>query len=247
MSDGWIKLNRRLLQSLCFQNRELLQLWVWLLLSVNHAGAKVLIGNQVVDVKPGQLVTGRNKISTALNLNSSKIERLLNVLEIEHQIEQQTFTKYRIISISKWDKYQTSEHQIEQQMNSKRTADEHKQEGKEVKKKNMYSEKFNDIWQRYPNRDGKKKSYSHFISTVKNDEDWEQINLALDNYLANLKRETWKSPKNGSTWFNNWQDWKVQPTTRIPDIPTPYDEAWDKEMVARRDAEARSQEVNNGL
>lgn len=92
-----------------------------------------MIGNQVITVAPGQMVTGRNKIAEATGLNRSKIERLIKVLENEHQIEQQTFTKYRIISICNWSKYQTSEQQSEQQVSNKRATSEHKQEGKEGK------------------------------------------------------------------------------------------------------------------
>jgi hypothetical protein len=92
-----------------------------------------MIGNQIITVAPGQIVTGRNKIVEATGLNRSKIERLLKVLENEHQIEQQTFTKYRIISITNWCKYQIDEQQSEQQVSNKRATSEHKQEGKEGK------------------------------------------------------------------------------------------------------------------
>ena len=66
---------------------------------------------------------------------------------------------------------------------------------------------FNLVWEKYPLKDGKKNAERHFKATVKTEEDWEGINKALNNYLAHLKIETWKKPKNGSTWFNNWRDW----------------------------------------
>lgn len=139
MVDGWIKLCRKLLQSPCFQNRELLQLWIWLLLTANHEERKVMVGNQVVIVAPGQTLTGRDKIAKAIKLNRSKVERFLKLLEIEHQIEQRTFTKYRIITILNWHKYQQSEHQNEQQVSNKRAASEHKQECKNDKNKTLCS------------------------------------------------------------------------------------------------------------
>lgn len=140
MSEGWIKLNRKLLKSPCFQNRDLLQLWIWLLLTVNHDEGKVMVGNQIVNVLPGQTVTGRNKIELETGLNRSKVERLLKTLKNEQQIEQQTFTKYRIITITNWKLYQESEQQNEQQVSNKRATSEHKQEckeGKECKEKNI--------------------------------------------------------------------------------------------------------------
>lgn len=65
---------------------------------------------------------------------------------------------------------------------------------------------FEKIWMRYPKRDGKKAAARHFKLTVKSMTDWLNIQNALDNYLSS---ETVKKGfiKNGSTWFNNWQDW----------------------------------------
>ncbi len=74
-------------------------------------------------------------------------------------------------------------------------------------KDTQYIVDFETIWKRYPVKDGKKVARKSFDSSVKNKSDWQLINKALDNYLAHLKVTTWKTPKNGSTWFNNWQDW----------------------------------------
>ncbi len=73
--------------------------------------------------------------------------------------------------------------------------------------KNIVDFSFEDIWKRYPNKDGRKAAEKHFHTTVNTEEAWQKINRALDKYLHHLKAENWKRPKNGSTWFNNWQDW----------------------------------------
>ncbi|MDD5551490.1 MAG: hypothetical protein PHS34_09535 [Candidatus Omnitrophica bacterium] len=67
---------------------------------------------------------------------------------------------------------------------------------------------FESLWKRYPKRLGKKEALRHFRATVKTDEDWQNINKALDNYLQskNVKENT-QFIQHGSTWFNNWQDW----------------------------------------
>jgi hypothetical protein len=69
-------------------------------------------------------VCSRNTLSLKTGINESKIQRILKVFESEQMIEQQMNSKYRMISISNWNKYQGSEQVNEQQMNSKRTADE---------------------------------------------------------------------------------------------------------------------------
>lgn len=67
--------------------------------------------------------------------------------------------------------------------------------------------KFEELWELYPNKDGKKGALRHFIASVKTLKDLTDIHTALNNYKANLRKETWKHPKSGETWFNNWRDW----------------------------------------
>jgi len=114
---------------------ELLGFWSYLLLKANHS--KNYFTPNGIKLKEGQILTGRKAISQETGLNESKIERILSKLEIEHQIEQQKTSKYRIISIINWGKYQSSEHQIEQQVNNKRTTSEHIQEHKNIRTKEI--------------------------------------------------------------------------------------------------------------
>lgn len=120
MSQGWVCVHRKLMQSPIFQDSVAVHLWVHLMLSANHKEGQAIIGNDVITVPKGSLLTGRKSLAKAINSNESKIERVLKVFEKLKQIEQQTFSKYRIISITKWDEYQGGE----QQTNSKRTASE---------------------------------------------------------------------------------------------------------------------------
>lgn len=68
---------------------------------------------------------------------------------------------------------------------------------------------FDSLWNLYPRRLGKKQAYRHFLVSVKNDGDWQNINKALNNYLQskNVKEGNTQFIQHGSTWFNNWQDW----------------------------------------
>ncbi len=66
---------------------------------------------------------------------------------------------------------------------------------------------FEEIWNRYPNKDGRKEAERHFMAGVKTPQDIADLEHALQNYLAHLKANSWKQPKSGSTFFNNWRDW----------------------------------------
>lgn len=65
---------------------------------------------------------------------------------------------------------------------------------------------FEKVWERYPAKDGKKQAFSHFKNSVKTETDFKNIETALNNYLKS-DRVKKGFVKNGSTWFNNWQDW----------------------------------------
>lgn len=77
-------------------------------------------------VKPGQLVTGREKLSKQTGIPGTTIERMLDYLETGQQIGQQKTTKFRIITIINWQKYQIDDkggQQTGQQVDNKRTTD----------------------------------------------------------------------------------------------------------------------------
>jgi hypothetical protein len=80
-----------------------------------------------------------------------------------------------------------------------------------IKKNSRFS--FSEIWDKYPNKDGKKYAERSFYGSVKTDQDWIDINAALNNYI-NSEKVLKGFIKNGSTWFNNWKDW-VNPTSQM--------------------------------
>lgn len=112
------------------------------------------------------------------------------------------------VTFHKWVKYQEDSTQAKRQQVSRSKKRGEEKRGEE--NKNIIKEShFYEIWGRYfPNyKDGTKMALKHFLASVKTEQDWKDINTALDNYKAHLEKETWKKPKNGSTWFNNWRDW----------------------------------------
>jgi len=121
---GYIKIHRSLMQKGYYKDSDYIHLWVHLLMCATYQEKEYLFNGKIEHLKPGQFITGRLKLSNDTGIQQSKVERVLKVFESEHQIEQQGTTKFRIISIVNWDKYQNGEQQNELQMNSKRTASE---------------------------------------------------------------------------------------------------------------------------
>ena len=124
-AEGWIKLHRKLLDNpVTMKDTDHLAVWIYLLLNASHNEHPALFKGEKIILKPGQLITGRKSIALALHIDESKVERILKSLKSEQQIEQQTSSKNRLISITNWEFYQQSEQQNEQQVNNKRTTSE---------------------------------------------------------------------------------------------------------------------------
>lgn len=97
-------------------------LWVHLLLAANHRDRDELFGGKRITCRPGQFTTGRDQLAKKTGLHRSSIERLLQLLEIEQQIEQQKSNQNRLITIINWERYQNTEQQVEHQPSNDRAT-----------------------------------------------------------------------------------------------------------------------------
>lgn len=118
MDNGWIKLHRKILNNSIAIRPAYFSLWITLLLKANHEPNKMIFNNNIMIVKEGQFITGRKQLSAQTGLSESTVERVLNYLEKDSQIEQQKNTKFRLITILNWKTYQDTG----QQKNNKRTT-----------------------------------------------------------------------------------------------------------------------------
>lgn len=123
--QGWISLYRELLDNpIVCKDTHYFTIWIYLLLEATHKDQfKIFKGNKI-NVKRGQLITGRKKISQKFNIQESKVQRILKKFENEQMIEQQTSNKNRLITVINYDVYQVIEQQNEQRVNNNRTTSE---------------------------------------------------------------------------------------------------------------------------
>ncbi len=203
LNDGWVKAYRKMLDDpIVCKDGEHLAVWMYIMLVASHADRKMLFNGQKITIKPGQLITGRKKISEFLHISESKVQRILSLFEKYEKIEQQTNSRNRLISIINWSEYQSNE----QQLNNKRTTSERLvntiQECKNDKneKNNKYGDFFEQIWQLYPVKKGKgsvsdsqkKKLYSIGL---------EEMTRAIERYKKEQQGTELKFWKHGSTFF----------------------------------------------
>jgi hypothetical protein len=217
MHEGHIKLFRRLKRNPCYQDSQYVHLWVHLLMAATWTEKRLKLkgSDRFIDLLPGQILTSRVALSGETGIHPSKIDRVLKSLAVEQQIEQQTFSKYRVISITNWREYQHSEQDNEQQLGTQPVQVKDKKKIKKsilppevVEIEKQRAEFFETLWGIYPKKDGKKAALAHYNASVKTFKDMERINFALGNYLDSIEGKELQFIKNGSTFFNNWQDWE---------------------------------------
>lgn len=150
MTNGWIKLHRKLLDNpVVMRDGDHLAVWVWILLHSIHESRSVIFKGKSLALRPGQRTVGRKEIADDLNISESKVQRVLKFFESEQLIEQQTSSECRLITVKKWADYQKSEQQSEQQVNNNRTTSE-QQVNTNKECKNGKNERINVASQKKP-------------------------------------------------------------------------------------------------
>lgn len=116
------------MESIVFDNPDLLKVWIWCLLKATHKEHEQMVGLQVQQLEEGQFIFGRIKAAEQLKMTESKVYRLIKTLEKLGNLNIKSNNKYSIVTIEKWGDYQSkdndNEQQTEQQMNNKRTTNE---------------------------------------------------------------------------------------------------------------------------
>lgn len=121
---GWIKVHRSLIENPKRVRSSRLALWLYILLSVNHAPGKTYLCGKEIDLKPGQGVFSTPDLAKKLCEPVSVIRRSLEWFESEQQIEQRKTNQGTVITVLNWDKYQAGEQPSEQRENNERTTSE---------------------------------------------------------------------------------------------------------------------------
>ena len=204
--NGWIKLHRKLLKNPIFYKPELLQLFIYCLLSAGHEEQRILWNGKEQVIPVGSFITGRKVLSLELGQTENKIRQNLKLLESCSIIERKTTNKFTLVKIANYCSYQTTESENHQQITNKSPTN-HQQittnknlRTKELKNKelkhmcdspDLYSPDFETFWKAYPNNKNKKGAYKNYLATLKGDSRLhkatpEQILRAAKNYAKEV-------------------------------------------------------------
>ena len=114
--NGYIRLHRQILKWEWWSNPNTFRLFIYLLLKANYNDQK--FEGQVI--RRGQLVTSIPRLSQDTALTPRQVRVALDHLKLTGEVTDCHNFKYRIITISKYDEYQTNDRPDGRQMTDKR-------------------------------------------------------------------------------------------------------------------------------
>lgn len=209
--EGWIKLHRSLLESDFWKCETFSrgQAWVDLLMLANFKDSFFYKRGVKIDVKRGQLGRSEVELSDRWKWSRSKVRKFLKDLEKEQQIKVVKSSVTQVITIIKYNDFQSEE----QQKDSKRTAERQQKDSKKPHIKNDKNDKkekneeeiIKEIYKLYPstcpikgNSNGKtKKNKDKIKSILKSKEE------TVESLKAKIERYT-RDCKNTKTYFMNF-------------------------------------------
>jgi len=208
MECGWIKLHRKIIDSDVFADPMLFKLWCLCLLKANHKESHYKIDgvNMPVKMSPGQFITGRYELHKEFyprkrkkNKSAITLWRKLQILENMDILNIKSYTKYSIISILNWNKYQ----QTEQRLNNNCTTAEQQLNTDKNDKKNK-EELFTQFWIQYNKKLDRKKCSTAFLRLKQ--AQISKIFETLPDYIKSTPDTKYR--KNPLTYLNgeSWND-----------------------------------------
>ena len=117
MEYGYILLQKKILEWEWYKDTNTKTVFIHLLLKANWKDAKW----RGIDIKRGQVVTSIRHLSDELNLSERTIRTSLEHLTKSREIDKQTTSKYSVITVLNYDKYQTNDTQNAQKPTNKTT------------------------------------------------------------------------------------------------------------------------------
>jgi len=124
MNQGWISLHRQIKGHWIYDDKpyDRYHAWTDILLSVNHADAKVLFDGHLLPVKAGQMFTSLSKLSEKWGWNDrTKTRRFLELLQSDGMVILERNKNGTLLTVANWEKFQSRETQMKQPRNTDET------------------------------------------------------------------------------------------------------------------------------
>lgn len=171
MSQGWIKIHRKIKESWIWDDKpyDRTHAWFDLLLRANHQDKKIMLGNELIEVKRGSFITSELKLCEAWGWSKTKLRSFLKMLQVDNMIKISADKKKTTVNIVNYSIYQDSE-------NHEKTTEKPQENHKETIKKP----------QKNTNKNEKNKKNEKNLNNDKEDNIKQQIDEVWNYYLSKI-------------------------------------------------------------
>ena len=112
IKKGWVRLFRSIQDHDLWKHKpyDKARAWVDLILTANHRNNRLLVGNQFIEIKRGEMLTSQLKLSKRWGWSREKVNNFLKLLSIENQLSLKTHIQkdkgFTLITLLNYNKLQ---------------------------------------------------------------------------------------------------------------------------------------------
>jgi hypothetical protein len=194
--QGWISIDRRIMEHWIMQDAEKFKAWVLILLSVNHSSKEIAVGNKVFDCNRGESLKSLESWAYLFgkNWDKSKVRRFFLTLETSHMIKTKNEFKTTRLTVCNYNTYQNKHHGINSGLLQKENANASdatpNNNVNNENNENKYSPYFENFWKKYLRKGVKTVAYEKWKILSKED----QVNAieAIKPYFIKTPETTYR-------------------------------------------------------
>ena len=216
-TGGFIQLHRKIVEWEWYHDINTFRVFLHCLLMANYTDGRF----EGKEVKRGQFVTSLDHLSKQTDLSVRQVRVALDHLILTGELTSTAYPKFRIITVVKYDVYQSDDKQIDRQVTSERQCNDkvmtserqqYKKDNKGImgKGNNDTSCLFDRFWSVYPRKEAKAKAKTAF---EKIKPDVGLLMRMLDAIEKQKKTDQWTRDggqyiPHPATWLNQrrWED-----------------------------------------
>lgn len=132
MTEGYIKIDRKILGWEWYDDANTMRIFLHCLLKANWKAAKW----HGITIEPGQFVTSLPRLAEETQLSVHQVRTALEHLKTTGEVADKGHSKFRIITVIKWNEYQ-----VERQTSDRQVADKGQSSGRQVATIEEYKER----------------------------------------------------------------------------------------------------------
>lgn len=147
MERGYFPVFRRIFDSDIWGHKIARDLFIYILGHVTHYPTKLCANYGLIDIEPGQMVTGLHSLAAGCRFSFQQIRSAISYLESTNRITRKATRRYSVITVCNWEAYreaqfgeqQTKKQEVEQtdnkQITNRQQTDNNIQEVKKLRSK----------------------------------------------------------------------------------------------------------------